>query len=306
VKDIQAFFQTSPSRLPLALGGWQLGNRGWGKRWTFQELSNLLSLAFERGIHVIDTAPIYGFGESERQIGSCLQDVKGWREHWWIITKAGLVWDTRGRITKNNHPKILLQQTEESLKRLRTDVIDTLLVHWPDGKTQEEEIIEAVLKLLQSGKTKSVGLSNWSLSSLKRICELSPDLIQVTQSVCNLLEPPPSSWQTFHKDHGILHMGYSPLAQGLLSGKHAYPIALSKKDCRRFNPFFSDPDKLQEARHLINHIQEQNPGRSLKDLALQFARSHSDWVVLGVTSVAQLEEATSMFRQWKPLAKKLL
>src|SRR6202030_2522341 len=128
----------------IALGTWAVGGTMWGGS-EEQESIRTIHAALDRGINLIDTAPVYGFGRSEEVVGKALaQD--GRRKRAVIATKVGLAW-TDGKPYRNAGKSRIVREVEDSLRRLQTDVIDIYQVHWPDPNTAIEETAEAMAAL---------------------------------------------------------------------------------------------------------------------------------------------------------------
>src|SRR6267142_4058957 len=120
---------TSLKVSPVAIGTWAIGGWMWGGTDEAESIATIQA-AFEHGINVIDTAPVYGFGRSEEIVGKAIAEGR-LRSEVAIATKAGLQWDG-GKVSRNASRARILQEVEESLRRLRTDYIDIYQVHWPD------------------------------------------------------------------------------------------------------------------------------------------------------------------------------
>src|SRR5580693_3686730 len=116
----------------IGLGTWAMGGWMWGGTDEAQSIATIHS-AIDRGITLIDTAPVYGFGKSEEIVGKALAS-GGLRQRVLIATKVGLDW-ANGEPFRNANPRRIFAEVEASLKRLRTDVIDIYQVHWPDPLT---------------------------------------------------------------------------------------------------------------------------------------------------------------------------
>src|SRR6266851_6494946 len=127
---------TSLSVSPVAIGTWAIGGWMWGGT---DEAQSILTIraALEHGINIIDTAPAYGFGRSEEIVGRAIAEAN-LRSRVVIATKTGLEWE-RGRVFRNASRARILQEIEDSLRRLRTDYIDLYQVHWPDPLVTIEE-----------------------------------------------------------------------------------------------------------------------------------------------------------------------
>src|SRR5262245_39671299 len=124
----------------VALGTWAIGGWMWGGTEDAESIATIRA-AVEHGINLIDTAPAYGFGRSEEIVGKALAEGH-LRSRVLIATKTGLEW-SGGRVFRNASRARILQEVEDSLRRLRTDHIDVYQVHWPDPLVTIEETAEA-------------------------------------------------------------------------------------------------------------------------------------------------------------------
>ncbi|MBQ5444193.1 MAG: aldo/keto reductase, partial [Erysipelotrichaceae bacterium] len=146
----------------IALGTWGIGAAGWGDV-KDEESIDTIRYMVDRGVNLIDTAPVYGLGHSEQIVGKAL---KGIRDKVFLVSKCGI---TRKKATgfgkdgpvRDSSPKMILQQVEESLTRLETDRLDVLLIHWPDVNTPFEETAQALKQLKQEGKIRFSGICNF-------------------------------------------------------------------------------------------------------------------------------------------------
>jgi hypothetical protein len=133
----------------VALGTWAMGGWMWGGT-DEQESVATIRAALEQGINLIDTAPVYGFGASEEIVGAALTPA-GLRSQAIIATKVGLEWRD-GKVYRNATRDRIMQEVDQSLRRLRTDYIDIYQVHWPDPLVPIEETAEAMRTLHDQGK----------------------------------------------------------------------------------------------------------------------------------------------------------
>jgi len=222
---------------PIALGAWAIGGWMWGGS-NKKDSIRAIHASLELGISSLDTAPIYGFGHSEEVVGEA---IRGKRDRYEILTKAGMRWegtkgeyffttnDNRGNqrdIYKYSGRDSLIAECEESLKRLGTDYIDLYQIHWPDHTTPIEEAMEAFRTLMEQGKIRAAGVSNYSVEQLQRasaVVELSSNQVPYSM-VRREIEEDVVPW-CLDNDCGIL--AYSPLQRGLLTGKITpdYPFA---------------------------------------------------------------------------------
>ena len=148
----------------VALGTWAIGGWMWGGTDEAAATATIRS-AVERGISLIDTAPVYGFGRSEEIVGKALSE-GGLRRKVRIATKLGLAWKD-GKVYRDSRPERIRREVEDSLKRLRTDVIDIYQVHWPDLETPIEETAAVLEALRQEGKIRAIGVSNYSPAQME-------------------------------------------------------------------------------------------------------------------------------------------
>ena len=233
---------------PITLGAWAIGGWMWGgsdKKDSIRAIESCL----DHGITSIDTAPIYGFGHSEQVLGEA---IKGKRDRYEILTKCGMRWEgTKGEyfFTTNDNSGIqrdiykysgrqsLIAECEGSLKRLGTDYIDLYQVHWPDLTTPIEEAMEAFRILLEQGKIRAAGVSNYSVEQMAKasgVVELSSNQVPYSM-VRREIEEDVVSW-CLENDCGIL--AYSPLQRGLLTGKITPEYPFAPGDSRPETPHF--------------------------------------------------------------------
>src|SRR5260370_28493410 len=140
----------------VALGTWAIGGWMWGGSNESDAIS-AIHAAIDRGINLIDTAPVYGFGRSEEIVGKALAE-GGRRKRVNIATKVGLDWKD-GKPFRNASKARIFAEAEASLRRLRTDVIDLYQVHWPDPNTPIAEVADAMRELHRTGKIRAIRVS---------------------------------------------------------------------------------------------------------------------------------------------------
>src|SRR5580698_8021292 len=153
-------YLTTPFKLSrIALGTWAIGGWMWGGTDETAAI-DVIHEAIDRGVTLIDTAPAYGFGRSEEIVGKAL--AQGGRRHRVVIaTKVGLDWKD-GQPFRDGSKARIRKEVEDSLRRLRTDVIDLYQVHWPDPNVPIEETAAAMAELQRAGKIRYIGVSNFS------------------------------------------------------------------------------------------------------------------------------------------------
>ncbi|NNE00997.1 MAG: aldo/keto reductase [Pirellulaceae bacterium] len=175
-----------------------------------------LHAAVDSGINFFDTAYCYGpNGESEQLIAQALGDR---RESIVIATKGGIHWDENGKQVLDATPDRLRFQCDESLRRLGTDYVDLLYLHAPDPKIPVEESAGVLLSLLQAGKTRSVGVSNFNVDQLRKFHAICP--ITAVQPHYNMLQREiESDTVPWCQQNNVSLVVYWPLLKGLLAGK---------------------------------------------------------------------------------------
>jgi aryl-alcohol dehydrogenase-like predicted oxidoreductase len=233
---------------PIAFGAWAIGGWMWGGA-DRKDALKAIHACQDHGISSIDTAPIYGFGLSEIIVGEA---IKGKRDQYEILTKCGMRWEeTRGEYyftTQDNDGRTkdvykysgrdsLILECEESLKRLGTDYIDLFQIHWPDQTTPIEEAMEAFRVLLEQGKIRAAGVSNYSVEQMQKassVVDLSSNQVPYSM-VRREIEEDIVPW-CLENNCGIL--AYSPLQRGLLTGKITPDYPFAPGDSRPETPHF--------------------------------------------------------------------
>jgi len=156
-----------------------------------------------------------------------------------IATKTGLEWRD-GKIYRNATRGRIMQEIDDSLRRLRTDYIDIYQVHWPDPLAPVEETAEAMRLLYQQGKIRAIGVSNFSVLQMERFRQVAP--LHVLQSPYNLFERAiEAQILPYCRTNHIVTLGYGALCRGLLSGRMRPGTTFEGDDLRRIDPKFQPP-----------------------------------------------------------------
>src|ERR1700750_1662374 len=222
---------------PVAIGTWAIGGWMWGGTDEAESIATIRA-AFEHGINIVDTAPVYGFGRSEEIVGKAIAE-SGLRSQVIIATKAGLQWEA-GKVSRNASRARILREVEDSLRRLRTDYIDVYQVHWPDPLVAIEETADAMHMLLAQGKIRAIGVSNFSVGQMERFRRVAP--LHVLQPPYNLFERGiEADLLPYCRKNGIAMFGYGALCRGLLSGRMRAETKFTGDDLRRSDPKFQQP-----------------------------------------------------------------
>ncbi len=275
----------------IGFGAWAAGRAGWGNV-SGQEVEAAIRRAFELGVNFFDTAPVYGFGESEKVVGRVLKDV---REQVIIATKFGLVWDAQGKIQNDLSRANILREVDESLKRLDTDYIDLYQVHWPDplNRTPLRETIETLAELVEAKKIRYIGVSNFSVEQIQEAQQYAR--IVSLQSPYNLLQRGVEKRELkYVKDQNIGFIPYSPLAQGLLTGKFSADSRIPADDVRAvLNPLFQK-EHFAKSLEKVNQLKEiaSKYDKPLSQVAINWllANPAVTTVIAGAKTPQQVEE----------------
>jgi aryl-alcohol dehydrogenase-like predicted oxidoreductase len=259
---------TSLKVSPVAIGTWAIGGWMWGGTDEDESIATIRA-AFEHGINLVDTAPVYGFGRSEEIVGKAIAE-GGLRSDVLIATKAGLQWDG-GRVSRNASRARIMQEVEDSLRRLRTDYIDVYQVHWPDPLVTIEETAEAMHTLFEQGKIRAIGVSNFSVLQMERFRRVAP--LHVLQPPYNLFERGiEADLLPYCHKNNIATLGYGALCRGLLSGRMTTATAFDGDDLRRTDPKFREPRFAQylTAVHRLDRLGQRRFGKRVIHLAVRW------------------------------------
>jgi len=233
----------------VGFGAWAIGGGGWAFGWGPQDDADSLAAmhrALELGINWIDTAAVYGLGHSEELVGRLLRELPS-GHHPLVFTKCGLVWDERDRMREAQRvlrPDSIRKECEASLRRLGVERIDLYQFHRPDETgTPVEDSWHAMVRLVEEGKVRAAGVSNFDVALLERcdairqVDSLQPPFSLIRRDVAAREIP----WCAEH-DTGVIV--YSPMQTGLLTDSFtaARVAAMAQDDWRRHGPEFQEPN----------------------------------------------------------------
>ncbi len=278
----------------VGLGTWAIGGPwqfGWGSQDDKESISTI-HRALDLGINWIDTAPAYGLGHSEEIVGRA---VAARTERPFIATKCGRVWDhrKRGRIKGRLKAKSVRAEAEASLRRLRVDVIDLYQIHWPDPDHGIEQAWEEIARLVDEGKVRYAGVSNFTVSQIRRaqrihpVASLQPPYSMIRRDVENELLD-----YCLQNDIGVIP--YSPMQAGLLTGKFTRESvqALAADDWRHRSAPFIEPE-LSATLELVEQLRPiaARENRSLAALAIAWVLRHPavTAAIVGARRPSQIE-----------------
>lgn len=250
----------------ITFGAWAAGGWMWGGT-DRQDAIDAIKAAYDEGITSIDTAPIYGQGESEEVVAKAIEGIP--RDKVQILTKFGMRWDlpegvgSNGWGSQNNEghdinifkyagKESVIYEVEQSLKRLKTDYIDLYQIHWPDVTTPIEETFEAVLRLKEQGKIREAGVCNYDAdqtATAHGVVSLASN--QVPYSA--LRRDIEQDLVPYAIENNIGIIAYSPMERGLLTGKIKPGYEFGEGDHRAGLPWFSG-ENLEKVTAFIDKV----------------------------------------------------
>ncbi len=237
----------------VGFGAWAIGGWMWGGVDEAQAI-HAIHAAIDTGMNLLDTAPVYGFYKSEELVGRALA---GRRDQVVLATKCGLIWDREEgafhfdtdedtiftdrptkKVYRNLRPASIRAELEGSLQRLKTDRIDLYQTHWQDPSTPIADAMGELLKLKAAGKIRAIGVSNARPEHIDQYRALGP--VDTAQEKYSMLDRQlEDAMLPYCHEHGIAVLAYSPLAQGLLTGKITASRQFAPGDQRASKPRFS-------------------------------------------------------------------
>lgn len=231
----------------VGFGSWAAGGGGWAYGWGPQDDRDSIAAirrALELGVNWIDTAAIYGLGHSEEVVARALTDLPA-AERPLVFTKCGLRADPNQPFVdavRCLRPEFIRKECDDSLRRLRVERIDLYQCHWPDPETPVEDSWEAMARLVEAGKVRTIGVSNFEVVTLERVAAVAP---------VASLQPP---FSLIRRDaggnvipwcaaHGVGVIVYSPMQSGILTDSFGAERAahMPPEDWRTRSPQFRSP-----------------------------------------------------------------
>jgi aryl-alcohol dehydrogenase-like predicted oxidoreductase len=283
----------------VGFGAWAAGGGGWSFGWGPQDDEDSLAAmrrAIERGVNWIDTAPVYGLGHSEEVVGRFLRALPA-AQRPLVFTKCGLIWDENSPMVQSRRvlePKSIAVECEASLRRLGVERIDLFQFHWPDQTgTPVEDSWAAMARLVEQGKVRAIGVSNFAVELLER-CEavrhvdsLQPPFSLVRRDAADREIP----WCV---SHGAGVICYSPMQSGILTDSFdgARVARFAPDDWRRRSPEFQAPnlDRNLALRDALRPIaQRHGVSVSVVAIAWTLAGKGVTGAIVGARSAEQVD-----------------
>ncbi|MFW6163527.1 MAG: aldo/keto reductase [Planctomycetota bacterium] len=283
---------TSDLEVPtIIFGAWAIGGWYWGPQNDADSIRTIHA-ALDAGITCIDTAPMYGMGHSEEVVGRAIADR---RDQVLLATKCGLRWDTPDEgveyftcrmpdgsehpVRRNLCKRAILEEVEQNLSRLNTDYIDLYQCHWPDKSAPIAETMDALITLKDQGKIRAIGVSNFTVPMLEECIQHAP--LASDQPPYSLLRRDiEDDVLPFCREHDIGVIVYSPLQQGLLTGKMTPNRELHDDDYRKRQKWFTTTNRQR----VLDALDQIRPIAEAHDAT--FAQTTLAWTIAqpGVTA----------------------
>jgi hypothetical protein len=251
--------------------------------------ANLLRRALDVGYTHIDTAALYGFGANETLIGRAIGDR---RREFMLATKGGMFRNAQGQREIDGRPEVIRRTCDDSLTRLRTDVIDLYYLHRWDKRLPIEESVGALADLVREGKVRAIGLSEVSAGTIRKAHRVHPIAAVQTEYSLWTRNAEVAVLETC-KELGIAFVAFSPLARGFLAGGIRDVSTLPPKDIRLAMPRFQGENFAANLR-LLDRLEPiaRAHGCTMAQIALAWVLAQREYIVPipGTTRPDHLEE----------------
>lgn len=281
---------------PIGIGAWAMGGGGWQFAWGPQDDDasvRAIHAALDAGLNWIDTAAVYGLGHGEEVVGRAIE---GLSRKPLVFTKCARVWGEDRQIRKSLKRDSVRKECEESLRRLKVDVIDLYQVHWPEPDEEVEEGWETLVRLKEEGKVRWIGVSNFSTTQLNRVAAI--EMPTSLQPPYNILRRQIEGDQlTFCEANNVGVLVYSPMQSGLLSGRMTKErlASMPPDDHRQRTPYYQEPQfsrnlALVELMREIGARHGRTPGEVAISWTLRLPEITG--AIVGLRSVEQVSGVT--------------
>jgi aryl-alcohol dehydrogenase-like predicted oxidoreductase len=278
---------------PVGVGAWAMGGGGWQFAWGEQDDNESIAAihaALDRGINWIDTAAIYGLGHSEEVVARALQERS---PKPLVFTKCGIVWDEKREPKRTIQPESIRKEVDQSLQRLKLDVIDLYQIHWPEPDQLVEAAWTMMAKLKQEGKVRHIGVSNFNADQMRRAQAIAP--ITSLQPPYSIISPEiEQEILPYALANNIGVIVYSPMKSGLLTGAMTRErvAAMPENDFRKRTPNFKEPllSRNLELAELLAGIGKRH-GRTAGEVAIAWTLRHPavTGAIVGMRSAKQVD-----------------
>jgi len=273
---------------PLGTGCWAWGDRlfwGYGRDYHQEDIRQAFRISLEQGIDFFDTAEVYGFGQSEMYLGSFIQEFGAGRR----IIVATKYLPYPWRVT----PRAVVRTLQSSLRRLRLAAVDLYQVHRPIPPAGVEMWMQGMAEAVREGLARAVGVSNFNAELTQRAHEALARKgipLATNQVQYNLLDRSPerTGLERVCRDLGVTLIAYSPLAQGLLTGKYSPQHPLPGAYRRLQWGGFANRAALLVA--TLREIGQAHEGKTPGQVALNWVICKGALPIPGAKNAAQVSE----------------
>jgi aryl-alcohol dehydrogenase-like predicted oxidoreductase len=296
VMEYRPFGQTGMQVSAIGVGCWEIGG-GYG---SIEETQFIQAVhrALDLGINCFDTAEAYGFGASEQSLAKALGNR---RKEATVVTKFGVGYKEAPNFRDSSRQRVMAS-IEKSLQNLNTDYVDVYMVHWPDVNTPFEETMRALDDLVQQGKVRAVGISNFRLSQIET--SMRTRRVDVAQYCWNLFDRRmQKEIYPYCRDQNVGVMAYGSLAYGLLTGTFTEDMDFGTDDWRArrgrmgginlFQHLFG-PDYFPRNLRVVEELKVMAAryGKSLPQFALRWTTSNPaiSTALVGCRNIAEVED----------------
>ena len=273
----------------LCTGGCPAGEYGWGNV-DHQQIEGAIRHAFELGVNFFDTADTYGLGRSEINMGEVLHDV---RSRVVLATKFGVRVEN-GRTFYDNSPEYIEKALDASLKRLRTDYIDLYQIHYLDGTTPAEAVMETLIRAKEAGKIRAIGLSNVTEEQASACALFKEDIASFQNHYSLAHRNEEAAMCSISESLDLAALTWGSLGQGILTGKYGADVHFESNDRRSrtiYDNFYGD--KLQKNLRIVDVMRPiaEAHGVTISAVAVRWILDHlpHSVVIAGMKSPAQAE-----------------
>ena len=294
--EYRPFGQTGIEVSAIGVGCWEIGG-GYGSI-EEQEFSAAVHTALDLGITCFDTAEAYGFGASERSLAKALGDR---RKDAVVVTKFGIGYKEAPNYRDSSRERVMVS-IEKSLKNLNTDYVDVYMVHWPDINTPFEETMRALDDIVQQGKARAIGISNFRREQIET--SMATRRVDVAQYCWNMFDRRmDQEILPYCRENNMGVMAYGSLAYGLLTGTFRADMSFDEGDWRArqgrmgginlFQTMFG-PEHFPNNIKAVEELKGMAAGydKSLPQFALRWTLSHPvvSTALVGCRKAAEVEE----------------
>ena len=294
--EYRPFGQTGIEVSAIGVGCWEIGG-GYGSI-EEQEFTSAVHTALDLGITCFDTAEAYGFGASERSLAKALGDR---RKDAVVVTKFGIGYKEAPNYRDSSRERVMVS-IEKSLKNLNTDYVDVYMVHWPDLNTPLDETMRALDDIVQQGKARAIGISNFRRAQIET--SMTTRRVDVAQYCWNMFDRRmDQEILPYCRENNMGVMAYGSLAYGLLTGTFRADMTFDEGDWRArqgrmgginlFQTMFGPdhfPNNIKAVEELKGLAASYN--KSLPQFALRWTLSHPavSTALVGCRKAAEVED----------------